>query len=162
MPLIGDGVEALEAFLKRIREKHGLVPRVCKYMGKSEVRIVIEVAGGKDVSDWVTFEDPDAFVEAVADIYEKNDISQWQKYAIGCEKIIDGGPARIRCAAMTGNESAAAATYSRGDDQDLLPLVREETPDIAFAGRPDPAREAEKRRQRRMLEEGCGAWQPRT
>jgi hypothetical protein len=160
MPLIRDGVEALEAYLKRIREKRGLVPGVCKYMGKPEVRIVIEVAGGKDVSDWVTFKDPDAFVKAVADIYEKNNISQWQKYAIGCKTLIGGGPARIRCAAMTGNESAAAATYSRGDDQELR--VRDETPDIASAGRPDPAREAEKQRQRRMLEEGCGVWQPRT
>jgi hypothetical protein len=70
--------------------------------------------------------------------------------------------ALIRCAAMTDAERAAGAVYNRGDDQDLLPPVRDETPDIASAGRIDPAREAEKRRQRRMLEEGCGAWKPRT
>ena len=93
MPLIGDGVEALEAYLKRIREKHRLVPAVSTYMGKSEVHINIKVEGGKDVRDWVTFENLDAFVEAVAGIYEKNGISQWQKYTIGCKKITDGGPA---------------------------------------------------------------------
>ena len=111
MPLIGDGVEALEAYLKRIRKKHRLVPKVSTYMGKSEVHIVIEVAGGEDVSDWVTFENLDAFVEAVAGIYEMNGISQWQKYTIGCKKIIDGGPAH-------------AETHRRADN-DPRPLVRD-------------------------------------
>ena len=91
MPLIGDGVEALKAFLKRIREKNGLVPNVSVY-GNPEVHIHIKNAGGKNVSDWVTFENLDAFVEAVADIYEKNGISQWQKYSIGCREIIDDAP----------------------------------------------------------------------
>ena len=91
MPLIGDGVEALKAFFKRIREKNGLVPNVSVYENP-EVHIVIENAGGEDVSDWVTFENLDAFVEAVADIYEKNGISQWQKYSIGFREIIDDAP----------------------------------------------------------------------
>lgn len=93
MPSIGDGVEALEAFLKRIREKNGEVPVVSTFMGKSKVHISIEVEGGEDVSDWVTFENPHAFVEAVADIYKKKCISRWQKYRIRCERIIDDAPA---------------------------------------------------------------------
>ncbi len=102
MPLIADGVEALEAFLKRIREKNGLVPQVTAY-GNPRVHISIENAGGEYVSDWVTFENLDAFVEAVADIYEKNGISQWQKYRIGCREIIDDAPAH-------------AETYRRADN----------------------------------------------
>lgn len=92
MPLIGDGVEALEAFLKRIRKKNGLVPGVSTFMGNPQVHIRIPAEGGKDVLDWVTFKNLDAFVEAVADIYEKNGISRWQKYSIGCCDIADVAP----------------------------------------------------------------------
>jgi TATA-box binding protein (TBP) (component of TFIID and TFIIIB) len=108
MPLIADGVQALEAYLKRIREKNGLVPSVVTWMGNPEVHIFIKNAGGKNVTGWVTFENLDAFVEAVADIYEKNGISQWQKYSIGCHDIIDDAPVH-------------AKTYRRADN-DPRPL----------------------------------------
>ena len=71
--------------------------------------------------------------------------------------------ARIGSAAMTDAKRAElqaraderAVTYSP-PREDFMFSQPDETDWI------DPAREAEKRRQRRMLEEGCGAWEPRT
>jgi len=147
MPLIADGVPALKACLKHLREKNGLVPKVVTAYGNPRVHISIENAGGEDVSDWVTFENLDAFVEAVTDIYEKNGISQWQKYSIGCREIIDDAPAH-------------AETYRRADndprpvvrDRDPHPRVLDETPDIGSTE--GASWEAQKRR---MLLDGCTA-----
>ena len=88
MPLIGDGKEAVVAYCKRMREKYRLAVTVNTLRGP-RVHVLIEDAGGKDVYEWVTFENLDAFVGAVSDIYKKNGISRAQKYSIGCHDIID-------------------------------------------------------------------------